>query len=133
MPVLHNASRIILWLLIIVGLWGALRVSYSTVTGTAPCPDVVDIPICYLVGIGYVSMLAAQFAPPGKMEKSLFYPAWALVFIFAVTGTGFEVAIGNACPRSGSGVPLCYFSLALCLAIVLFPSISQLRVVIESN
>jgi hypothetical protein len=68
-------------------------------------------------------MLAAQFAPPGKFEKYLFYPAWTLVFIIAVAGTGFEVAVGNACPKSSSGVPMCYFSLALCVAIVLFQNI----------
>ena len=94
--------------------------SYTTITGTAPCPDLVDIPICYLVGIGYTSMLAAQFASPGKLKNRLFYPAWALVFLIAVLGTGSEIAVGNVCPRSSSGGPLCYFSLALCVAIIFF-------------
>ena len=94
--------------------------SYTTITGTAPCPDLADIPICYLVGIGYTSMLAAQFASPGKLKNRLFYPAWALVFLIAVLGTGSEIAVGNVCPRSSGGVPLCYVSIVLCVAIIFF-------------
>ena len=120
MPVLQGAFRITLWLLIIAGLGGALRVSYATVTGTAPCPDVAAIPVCYLVAIGYVSMLAAQLASPGPLREKLFYPAWALVFMIALVGTGVEITVGNTCPQSNSGVPLCYFSLALSGAIILF-------------
>ena len=116
----RNVSQVILWALIILGLWGALRVSYTTITGTARCPDFVSIPICYLVGIGYLSMLGAQIVSPGKLKAYLFYPAWILVFVIAALGTGLEVSTGNACPRSGSGVPLCYFSFALCVAILLF-------------
>ena len=120
MSLLHNASRVILWLLIIAGLWGALRVSYTTITGTARCPDFVSIPICYLVGIGYLLMLAAQVASPGKLKDYLFYPAWTLVFIIAVLGTGLEITNDNVCPRNSSGVPLCYFSFVLGVAIFLF-------------
>ncbi len=120
MSTLHNAARVILWLLIIAGLWGALSVSYSTITGTAPCPGLAGIPICYLVSIGYLSILAAQVVSPQKLKSRLFYPAWALVFLIAVSGTGFEIAVGNTCPRNSSGVPLCYFSFALCVAILVF-------------
>ena len=120
MLTLHNAFRVILWLLIIAGLWGALRVSYTTITGAAKCPDLMNIPICYLVAIGYLSMLAAQVVSPGKLKNRLFYPAWALVFIIAASGAGLEITTGNTCPRSNSGVPLCYFSFILCVAIFIF-------------
>jgi hypothetical protein len=104
----------------VAGLWGALRVSYTTITDTAPCPDFMDIPICYLVSIGYLSMLAAQVASPGKLKNRLFYPAWALVFIIAAFGAGLEITTGNTCPKNSSGVPLCYFSFVLCVAIIIF-------------
>jgi hypothetical protein len=94
-------------------------VSLTTIIGTAPCPNVANIPICFLVAVGYVAMLVAQFVSPGKLKGRLFYPAWALVFLIAVLGTGSELAIGNACPKSDGGMPLCYFSLALCVAIIL--------------
>jgi hypothetical protein len=80
----------------------------------------MGIPICYLVAIGYLSMLVAQVASPGKLKNRLFYPAWALVFFIAVFGVGLEITTGNTCPRSNSGVPLCYFSFVLSVAIFLF-------------
>ena len=119
MPNVYNASRGALWLLILAGLWGALQVSYSTVTGTAPCPDLVMIPACYPVSLGYLCMLAAQVTPPVKLSRGLFFVGWTLVFLIAATGTGFEITVGETCPRSNSGVPLCYFSLAFCIAIPL--------------
>ena len=103
-----------------MGLWGALSVSYTTITGTARCPDLVIIPICYLISIGYLSILVAQIVSPQKLKRRLFYPAWTLVFLVAVSGTGFEIAVGNTCPRNSSGVPLCYFSLALSISIIFF-------------
>jgi hypothetical protein len=63
-------------------------------------------------------MLAAQIVSPGQLKNRLFYPAWGLVFLIAASGTGFEMAVGNACPRNSSGVPLCYFSLALSISII---------------
>jgi hypothetical protein len=114
---LRNTFRILLWMLIIMGLWGALSVSYTTVTGAAPCPSFSSIPICYLVSIGYLSMLTAQLSVFDRWKHRLFYPAWALVFIIAVSGTFLEFSVGDTCPRNDGGVPLCYVSLALSLAV----------------
>jgi hypothetical protein len=61
-------------------------------------------------------MLAAQLTV-GKFRDVLFYPAWTLVCAIAAVGTGFELAVGEACPRSGLGLPLCYLSLTLSIAI----------------
>ena len=83
------------------------------------------MPICYLVALGYSSMLVAQFVSSRPLKNRLFYPAWVLVFLIAALGTGFEISLGNACPRSSSGVPLCYFSLAFCAAIFLLYSFTS--------
>lgn len=132
MLVLYKASRVILWFLIIVGSWGALLVSYTTITGTARCPDFVGIPICYLVGIGYISMLVAQAVSPGKLKNCLFYPGWVLVFLIAVLGTGFEISVDNICPRSSSGVPMCYFSFVMCIVIIIvYKFTSNTRILVQ--
>jgi hypothetical protein len=106
-----------LGLLIAVGLWSSLRLSYLTVTATAPCPSILWIPLCYLAAIGYLSMLASQMPPFGKLKSRLFYPAWAMVFLIAVSGSSAEILVGDACPRTDGGLPMCYISLAFCAAI----------------
>lgn len=113
------AFRGFLVVLIVIGLWSSLRLSFLTVTGKAPCPGVLGVPICYLAAIGYLSMLASQIPPLVNLKSRLFYPAWALVFFIAVSGTGTELIVGDVCPRTEAGFPMCYISLAFCMAILL--------------
>jgi len=121
----YLVPRIFLWVLICVGLWSALSLSYTTLTGSAPCPDAAGFPVCYLVAIGYAAMLTAQVLPTAKFRHVVFFPAWVLVFLIAALGTGFELTVGNTCPRNSSGVPQCYFSLAFCIAIILLYLVSS--------
>lgn len=106
-----------LGILIVVGLWSSLRLSYLTVTTTAPCPAILWIPLCYLAAIGYLSMLASQIPPFEKLKSRLFYPAWAIVFLIATSGSSVELFVGDACPKTDGNVPMCYISLAFCVAI----------------
>jgi len=120
MLVLRSVFRGTLGLLIVVGLWSSLRLSYLTVTATAPCPSILSIPLCYLAAIGYLSMLASQIPTLGKLKHRLFYPAWAIVFLIAASGSSVELFAGDTCPRTDGGVPMCYISLAFCAAILMF-------------
>jgi hypothetical protein len=119
MSPLRVVFRGTLGLLIVVGLWSSLRLSYLTVTATAPCPSILWVPLCYLAAIGYLCMFAAQMPPLGKLKSRLFYPAWALVFFIAASGSGVEIFVGDTCPRTAGGVPMCYISLGFCAAILL--------------
>lgn len=105
----RNITKVILWGLLALGLYGAINVSYSTVTGESPCPSVGGVYICYIVLTGYIMMVAALFITTYK--TAIFYIGWFIVFAIALLGTFLEITQGNACPRSSSGLPLCYVSL----------------------
>ena len=107
--IFRNISKILLWGLLALGLYGALNISYSTMTGESPCPSVVGVYICYVVLTGYLLMVVAQFLKPYK--ALIFYLGWIIVFVIALLGTVFEISQGNVCPQSSSGLPLCYVSL----------------------
>jgi len=96
-----------------------LVVSYKTITGTAPCPNILTIPVCYLVGVGYFLMLLAQTGLFYPLRNKIFYCGWGVVFGIACIGVGLELSIGDICPKSSAGMPLCYISFAFCLAIVI--------------
>ena len=119
MKVAINLARVILFGLIALGLYGAASVSYSTITGTAPCPTVGFIPACYIVFIGYLLMLIASAATLfiKRQRYSIFFCGWTPVFLLAFFGSIFEVINGNTCPKSGSGLALCYVSLSFALVI----------------
>ena len=114
---LRYSIRAGLWLLILAGLWSGMRISYTTLTGSAPCPDAAGIPICYAVTLGYLSMLCAQLPMRARSSQWLFFPGWALVALIALVGTGAELIAGDVCPKSGSGTPMCFFSLAFSVLI----------------
>jgi hypothetical protein len=115
-----NSLRIILLGLIATGLYGAASVSYDTVTGAAPCPHIANIPVCFIVLAGYTLMLIAviiqsvsnaQKTAPTSTPKKIFLGGWLPVFLLAVIGSLFELSNGNTCPKSDTGLPLCYVSL----------------------
>jgi hypothetical protein len=117
MSVVHHTIKLFLYLLIVIGLWGAISVSYSTIMNIEPCPDFLHLPMCYLVSIGYFSMLSAQFVSNIRLKNRLFYSGWILTFLIAGLGVGFELIAGDICPKSAGGLPLCYVSFALCVLI----------------
>jgi hypothetical protein len=107
-----------------VGLWGGFSVSYETATGGNPCPDMLGLPICYLVSVGYLSMLASQLVSTKSLKAKLFYSGWFVVFVIAALGVGFELYIVDVCPKHSLGLPLCYVSFSLCVFILIFYRLS---------
>lgn len=105
-----NTLKIVLWCLICVGLYGASSVSYTTITGTAPCPRIIGIPACFVVFIGYALMLIATLTQ--NHTGKIFLMGWVPVFLLAFVGSMFEIGNGNTCPKSSFGLALCYVSLA---------------------
>ena len=110
-------TRAVLVLLIGSGFWGSLSVSYVNFTGEQACPDLAGLAICYVVAIAYGSMLASLFLRH-RLHYTIFPGAWGITFLIALLGSGRELAQGDVCPVSALQLPLCYVSLALCLAIM---------------
>lgn len=107
------AYQLITILLVSAGLFGALTVSYKTVTGSNPCPNVWIMPICYIVLMSYTTVFISLFIK----SKVLFYSGWLPVFMFAAVGAALEATQGSVCPRAQNIIPMCYVSLVLAVAI----------------
>lgn len=113
--------------LVLVGLVGALRLSYANFTGVV-CPHVFFIPVCYAVAAGYALMLLALVIPQINCKHYFFVIGWGTAFVVALAGSlGEYFTGGGVCPTSGggrlggasaSGLPLCYLSLAMLLVIL---------------
>jgi len=71
------------------------------------------IPACYLVTIGYALMALSCLL----RKSGLFRVGWIPVALLAAVGSLAEVFGNEVCPRSESGTPLCYYSLAFALLI----------------
>jgi len=125
----HNSKvvDIVLYVLLAIGFFGALKVSYENFTGS-PCPHLGVIPICYVVAIAYGLMLVSVIIKHYATMHYSFCIGWGTAFVVALVGSVAEyMAGGGVCPTSGgdirsaassASVPLCYASLALLLVIL---------------
>jgi hypothetical protein len=113
-----NFTITALLLLIGIGFWGGLSVSYANLTGEQACPQLAGLAICYVVAIAYGSMLASLFLRQPAFHYAMFLTAWGITFLVALLGSGLELSQGGVCPTTSFLLPLCYVSLAMCLVIM---------------
>jgi hypothetical protein len=108
-----------------IGFWGGLSVSYANFTAQQACPHLAGLAICYIVTIAYGLMLIALFMKRSRLHTILFLGAWIVTFLIALSGSVLEIIHGAVCPTTSFMLPLCYLSLAMCLAIAALYSIDR--------
>lgn len=117
------------WLLVSIAAIGVIAVaniSFSQFTGQSQCPQLGKFPACYIVLVFYTLILiSAVFRT--AIPSMIFWIGWAGVFVMAVTGTALEISGLETCPRTGSGTPTCYFSLAIAMVLALLFVLSSER------
>lgn len=106
-------SRILRLSLVAVSLYvlsGITPISLAHWHAGNACPHLGPVPACYLVMVCYAAMgIAALFW--NKSFNWLFYAGAIPVILMALVGTMLEITGLPTCPRSDTGLPLCYISL----------------------
>lgn len=83
------------------------------------CPLIGSVPACYVVTVCYTAMgVAALFG--ARRLRWLFYAGVAPVILLALTGTVLELSGRPTCPVSADGTPLCFYSLAVGVGMLIF-------------
>lgn len=100
-----------------IGLVGVAAISYGQFTGASECPNVGEIRICYIILACYSAVFFSVFVR-GTGKRWLFWPGWIGIFAPAAFGSSMEIAGNDTCPRSGTGIPTCYFSLLMAVVII---------------
>lgn len=108
-----NFYLLVTFVLSLMGFVGALSVSYNTFTGLKPCPQLFIVPACYAVALGYGLILLSLLFKKNKV----FYIGWTPVFVIALLASISELSGVDTCPKNAAGLPLCYASLLMLVAI----------------
>lgn len=82
------------------------------------CPMLGPVPACYIVSVAYGAMALAGVIW-WRVATRLFLMGAVPVITLAIIGTASELMGVPTCPRSPSGVPLCYASLAVGLSVLM--------------
>ncbi|MEM7357514.1 MAG: hypothetical protein AAF431_00240 [Pseudomonadota bacterium] len=115
-----------LWGLVIFGFISVGKVSIDNYNGLA-CPSLLMVPVCYVVTAAYGLMLAALIINHNGCKHHFFCVGWGTAFVIAMFASIAEIfGGGGVCPttsgglRAGSsiGIPLCYISLVILVAIL---------------
>ena len=122
-------ARIALVAMILLGLWGAGKLSFEQYQTGEACPILGNfIPACYIAFGGYILIAigaALSFAPTGTDSVSafatwgryLFWGGTAVAGGLAAIATAMELVKGDVCPVGFGSIPMCYISLAFSIVI----------------
>jgi len=109
--------RILLTLTAGVGAIAGLVLSVQHLQTGETCPQLGSVPACYLVFAGYVLVLTSAWLPIRRAAWA-FWMGWTPIASLASAGTVFELVEGNVCPRTDSGIPQCFISLGIAIALL---------------
>lgn len=110
-------SRVIIAGLALFGFAGVLPVSLAELSSGDACPHLGPVPACHLVSLAYAAALVSVLHR-GLWNRWVFLIAWFPIFALAAAGTGLELLGRDTCPKTAGGIPKCYFSLALAVALI---------------
>ena len=86
------------------------------------CPKILSIPACYIVlGLFIFGLFTHLFQ--NKLSSLIFYISIGIITLMAITGTYGEISGNGRCPKFASGIPMCYFSLGICLSLLMLKTI----------
>ena len=107
----HRFSFITLALLLAFASYQAAALSLKQWHNPGACPSLGPIPACYLVLAGFALGLLGHL---GNLRNlflgGLGFPS--ALALFASIGEVFDFV---ECPKTASGIPMCYLSLSLCI------------------
>lgn len=108
--------RAAMGLLALVGLVGVVPVSLAELVVGGACPHLGPLPACHLVTVAYGVVLISVLRPR-LWTPALFAAGWAPIFLLAAAGSGLELLGHGTCPKTEGGMPKCFFSLGLAVAL----------------
>lgn len=107
--------HVVLMLLSSLGFISAGQLAYQHVQAGNACPELVLMPLCYLVALAYGLIMASVLI----RKQGLFYAGWLPVFLLALAGTLGTLLGHDVCPKTALGWPKCMLSLILASLILL--------------
>jgi len=112
---IHIIPRLALVVIAGFGTWAGLTLSIEHMQHGEICPMLGPIPACFIVFLGYLSVVLAALFVKKSFAERLFYIGWTPVFLLALMGVILELTKGHICPPGAYGIPQCFFSLTMAL------------------
>lgn len=120
-------SNYLNWLLLLVfliGIIGSGLLVYDELTIENVCPKLLGVPACYLILVCFIVPFVVHFI---KGKSVIYYLFSGVAFTIALFASILQFFGFADCPKTSSGMPMCYYSLLLFTSIIILKRIIDVR------
>ena len=87
------------------------------------CPKIAGIPACYIVFTCFLIALISHILNTNLTNK-IYCIGIGIPALIALIGSITEISGKTICPKTNSGIPMCYISLAFCVVLIVVKYLS---------
>ena len=106
MKIVQNSISLFIIGLLLMVFFGVGSLSYEEFTEHNICPKLIGIPACYII-FGCVFLI---FTGHFIKSNALFFIAASIPFTIAIIASALQFFDKAQCPKTSSGIPMCYLS-----------------------
>jgi hypothetical protein len=114
--ILKKVLPIILILIFVLSILGASSLVYNEFVNHSVCPKILTIPACYIIMGCFIIPLLGHLL---KWNNSIYFIGTGLAFSIALYGTIMQLLEIIQCPKTSSGIPMCFISLSIFTSLIL--------------
>ena len=104
--------------LVLYATYGSFRLSLNDWKIKNVCPKIAGIPACYIVFVCFFTASICHIINTA-FSIQLFFISIFIPALIAFIGTVTELSGTTICPKTKSGIPMCYISLGFCVVLLI--------------
>ena len=104
--------------LILFATYGAGSLSLNDWKNKNVCPKIATIPACYIVFVCFVIASVSHIINTA-FSIQIFFISIGIPGLIAFIGSITELTGRTICPKTTSGIPMCYISLGFCVVLAI--------------
>ena len=120
-----NSLNFSLLLILSIGFFGAGSLVLEELKTGDACPKIINIPMCIVILVCFAVPLISHLF---KKWHRLYFIFSGFAFLIALLATTMQLFGHAECPKTETGIPMCYFSLLLSSLIIVIK-----RYLLKSN
>jgi hypothetical protein len=107
--------NVLLLLVFVIGIFGAGELVYNEISQHNVCPKLLGIPACYIILTCFIIPFVVHIF---KARNYIYFAFTGFAFVIALVATIMQFTGHAECPKTASGTPMCYYSLALFTSLI---------------
>jgi len=109
---MKRTAVLLIWAIALLGFAGAFSLVQDELASGNICPQLEGIPACHII-LGCFAAVLISHSGLLKDRFLLFYVGAGIAWIMAAVGASGEIFGWMECPKTESGIPMCYLSFGI--------------------